>query len=186
MGSTSRVEKAPMIVSSIQDVSFFMHKKKLDDRGYFQRISDQNEIEKICSANFIQSSVSFNSSKGTIRGLHFQAAPSKEWKYVTCLRGAIFDCIVDLRKNSATYGQHIEFELTQDNGLSVLIPPGVAHGFQTLENETLISYQMTDVFNESLARTLNWKDFSLDIKWPLDVTQISKSDTEGLPWPVIY
>ena len=175
-----------MTVSSIQNVSLFMHKKKLDDRGYFQRISDQNEIEKICSANFIQSSVSFNSSKGTIRGLHFQAAPSKEWKYVTCLRGAIFDCVVDLREDSLTYGQHVEFELTQDNGLSVLIPPGVAHGFQTLENETLISYQMTDIFDESLARTLSWKDTFIDIKWPLEVTQISEADDKGLPWPLVY
>ena len=175
-----------MSIDLIQDVSFFTHRKVLDERGYFQRISDQSEIKNTCSANFIQSSLSYNSSKGTIRGLHFQAAPSKEWKYVTCLKGAAFDCVVDLRKDSPTYGQHLEFELTQDNGLSVLIPPGVAHGFQTLENETYINYQMTDVFNQSLARTLNWKDDTLDIKWPLKVTQISKSDNQGLPWPITY
>ena len=186
MGCNSRADKAPMIMSSIQGVSFFTHKKKSDDRGYFQRISDENEIKAICSASFIQTSVSFNSRKGTIRGLHFQAAPSEEWKYVTCLSGTVFDCVVDLRKSSSTYGQHLEFELSQDNGVSVLIPPGVAHGFQTLENDTLIGYQMTDVFNESLARTLNWRDDSISIKWPLEVTQISKSDSEGLPWPVIY
>jgi dTDP-4-dehydrorhamnose 3,5-epimerase len=175
-----------MISSSIQDISFFAHEKKLDHRGYFQRISDQNEIKTFCAANFIQSSVSFNSSKGTIRGLHFQAAPSKEWKYVTCIKGAAFDCVVDLRKESPTYGEHLEFELTQDNGISVLIPPGVAHGFQTLENETLISYQMTDVFDQSLVRTLRWNDDYLGIKWPLEVTQISKSDFGGLRWPVTY
>ena len=186
MGSASKINKAALIVSPIEGIKLFTHPRNSDLRGYFQRISDYSEIQPYCSAQFIQSSISFNAKKGTIRGLHFQAAPSKEWKYITCLQGALFDCLVDVREKSSTYGNYLEFELTENNGLSILIPPGVAHGFQTLVDNTLINYQMTDSYNQSLARTLSWDDKSINIKWPLEVSEISKSDLGGAPWPVVY
>lgn len=171
---------------SIQGVSFFEHSKTNDRRGYFRRISDLDEIRDLTLLKFVQSSVSFNTTKGTVRGLHFQSAPSLEWKYVTCLSGSLFDCLVDVRRESLTYGKHMSFELSEENGKSVLIPPGVAHGFQTLEDKTLINYQMSEVFNPTRARNLLWNDSSLSIEWPLDVTEISETDAHGESWPVEY
>ena len=171
---------------TIQGVTFFKHPKKKDHRGYFQRISEFSEMAEILPEPFIQSSISFNATKGTIRGLHFQAFPSEEWKYVTCISGALFDCLVDVRRNSLTYGKHASFELSEENGVSVLIPPGVAHGFQTLEENTVIIYQMVDVYNSSLSRNLLWNDKYLNIQWPLKTSEISDSDAQGQPWPVVY
>ena len=171
---------------SIQGVNFFEHSKANDHRGYFRRISDLGEIQDPISLKFVQSSVSFNTTKGTIRGLHFQSAPSLEWKYVTCLSGSLFDCLVDVRRDSLTYGKQMSFELSEENGKSVLIPPGVAHGFQTLEDKTLINYQMSEIFYPTRARNLLWNDSSLSIEWPLDVTEISGTDAHGEPWPVEY
>ena len=174
-------------MNTIDDVQFITHERKADSRGYFRRVYDATEMTAGSpQLNFIQSSVSFNTSKGTIRGLHFQASPSLEWKYVTCLSGAVFDCLIDVRKESASYGTCVSFELSEINGASLLIPPGVAHGFQTLLDNTRVHYQMTDQFDAKLSRVLMWNDKSLDIKWPLPLTVMSKADQNGTPWPIAF
>ena len=115
-----------------------------DSRGSFQRIYSQSASPTLSKLKFIQISVSMNRQIGTLRGIHFQKFPSVEWKYVTCLKGSIFDVLVDVRPNSPTYGTHNTFELSSMSGLSVLIPPGVAHGYQCLTDDVLVHYQMTD------------------------------------------
>jgi dTDP-4-dehydrorhamnose 3,5-epimerase len=173
-------------MKSIQNVEFFENQLIEDGRGYFRRIFSSLDAVSTEKINFVQSSVSFNKKSGTVRGMHYQASPSNEWKYVTCLKGKIFDCLVDVRKDSSTYGITHYFEMSEEIGLSVLIPPGVAHGFQTQVDETYVHYQMTDIHRPELARRLLWNDVNLNIPWPLDVTSVSSLDLKGEKWPVAY
>jgi dTDP-4-dehydrorhamnose 3,5-epimerase len=158
-----------------------------DERGHFRRIFSSTEEDGITSPIFVQTSLSYNRDKGTLRGLHYQSRPSREWKYVSCIQGIIFDVLVDLRSVSPTFGEVQTIELSAKKPFSLLIPPGVAHGFQTLEYESIVHYQMSDRYNPPLSKTLAWNDPSLDIKWPLDATTMSQKDrNEGSAWPVEY
>jgi dTDP-4-dehydrorhamnose 3,5-epimerase len=167
-------------------VKIFENKFKDDDRGYFRRISDRSVLENEKVPEFNQSSFSFNRRAGTVRGIHFQASPSIEYKFVTCVRGSFFDCLVDVRRDSETYGTVNTYEITEENGLNILIPPGVAHGFQTLLDDTYVHYQMSDFHQPDLARRIHWNDPYLNISWPLKLAAISPLDMEGAKWPVEY
>lgn len=171
-------------MTAIPDVIISHYPVNYDSRGYFRRLYEVDFSDK--APQFVQSSVSYNSSKGTLRGLHFQSTPSREWKFVKCIKGEIFDCLVDVRMDSQTYGQVMCLELNEKNNLGILIPPGIAHGFQTLENDTFVFYAMTDMYRPELGQTLSWSDTSLKIPWPLAPTSISVSDEKGLNWPVAY
>jgi dTDP-4-dehydrorhamnose 3,5-epimerase len=150
-----------------------------DERGFFARTWCQQEFSDWgLDANLLQCSISFNKKKGTLRGMHLQLPPSAETKLVRCTQGAIYDVIIDLRSNSRTYMQWTAVELTAENRKALYIPKGFAHGFQTLEDNTEIFYQMSEFYNSDFARGFRWNDPNFDIHWPEAVTMMSGRDQE--------
>lgn len=148
-----------------------------DERGLFARTFCAREFEQHgLVSRFVQSSTSWNARKGTVRGMHYQRAPSCEVKLVRCSAGAMLDVIVDLRPESATYLQHIDVELTARNRRALYIPEMFAHGFQTLEDGTEVSYQMSEFYAPEVGSGLRWNDPKLAISWPLDISIISERD----------
>jgi len=148
-----------------------------DERGFFARVFCEEEFAAAgLPTRFPQCNVSFNASKGTVRGMHFQCAPYEDPKLVRCSRGAIFDVIVDLRPGSPTHLRSVGVELTEENGLALYVPPGFAHGFQTLADGTEVFYQMGEVYVPDLARGIRWDDPAIDVRWPLPVAVISERD----------
>jgi dTDP-4-dehydrorhamnose 3,5-epimerase len=155
--------------------------RKEDVRGYFARVFCVEEFRaKGLNPEVAQSSISFNRRKGTLRGMHWQAAPKAEAKLVRCSRGAIFDVIVDLRPKSPTRLQHITAELSEENGRMLYVPEGLAHGFQTLANETEVFYQMTEFFAPGCGRGARWNDPAFEIAWPLPDPIMNDRDRS---WP---
>jgi dTDP-4-dehydrorhamnose 3,5-epimerase len=149
----------------------------LDNRGWFARTSCSREFQQQgLVGEFAQCSLSYNLHRGTLRGLHFQAAPHEETKLVRCIRGAIYDVIVDLRKDSQTFLTWVAFELTADNHLALYIPEGVAHGFITLQDDTEVFYQITGFYEPAAARGIRWNDPAFAIRWPCKPTVISDRD----------
>jgi dTDP-4-dehydrorhamnose 3,5-epimerase len=144
-----------------------------DQRGFFARTWCMREFEQHgLIAGMVQSSVSFNRKKGTLRGLHYQIPPSQEAKLVRCTSGAIYDVILDLRPKSATFLQHYGVELSAVNHYGLYIPPG----FQTLEHDTEVSYLMTDYYEPKYARGVRWDDPVFGIVWPQDERTIIERD----------
>ncbi|MDD3581414.1 MAG: dTDP-4-dehydrorhamnose 3,5-epimerase [Desulfobacca sp.] len=151
--------------------------KQEDERGFFARTWCQREFAaRGLTTMFVQCNISFNKRKGTLRGLHYQAAPYEEAKMVRVTKGAIYDVIVDLRPDSPTYLHWLAVELTGDNYRMLYIPEGVAHGFQTLENNTEIFYQMSEFYHPDAARGIRWDNQTLNITWPLPQPIISPKD----------
>lgn len=157
-----------------------------DERGVFGRTVCVEEFRNHgLNGQMVQQSISWNPRKGTLRGLHYQAAPHEEEKLVRVTQGAIFDVIVDIRSGSSSYGQHYSVELTADNHSQLYIPKGVAHGFQTLIENTEVFYEMTVPFSSPSAKGIRWDDPGLGISWPdMNMTScvecISKKD---MAWP---
>ncbi len=150
---------------------------KSDERGFFARAWCQKEFEnKGLNSKLVQCSISFNSRKGTLRGMHYQAPPYAESKLVRCTKGAIYDVVVDLRSDSATYKNWIAVVLTATNRHMVYVPEGCAHGFLTLEDESEIFYQMSEFYNAESARGARWNDPAFQITWPEKVQVISERD----------
>lgn len=148
-----------------------------DERGFFARSFCQNEFrEHGLDPVVAQCNVSFNRKRGTLRGLHYQAEPHAEAKLVRCTRGAIWDVIVDLREDSSTARKWHAIELTADNRRALYIPPGLAHGFQTLEDDSEVLYQMSEYFHPESARGVRWDDPVLAIDWPLPNPVLSRKD----------
>ena len=149
----------------------------VDERGFFARSFDDKIFTNLgLVSNFVQCNVSFNEKKGTLRGLHFQEQPFAEDKLVRCTRGKVFEVLVDLRTNSDTYQKWISVTLDSKNYKMVYVPKGFALGFQTLENDTELFYQMSQYYNSDYSKGIRWDDPSLDIVWPLIPTIISKKD----------
>jgi dTDP-4-dehydrorhamnose 3,5-epimerase len=139
-----------------------------DERGFFARTWCRREFEQHgLPGTLVQCSMSHTLRRGTIRGLHYQAAPHEEDKLVRCTHGAAWDVIVDLRPGSATHLRHFAVELTAENGRALFIPRGFAHGFQTLEPDTRMFYQMTEFYEPGAARGIRWNDPLLGIAWPI-------------------
>jgi len=150
-----------------------------DERGFFARSFCAEEFAKRGMATQLrQCSVSFNARKGTLRGLHFQAAPHEEEKLVRCTGGAVFDVIADLRPESPTHRQWFGAELTADNHRALYIPKGFAHGFISLADDTEVLYMISVPFAAGFARGLRWNDPALGIRWPMTPTVISARDAE--------
>ena len=149
-----------------------------DERGFFARAWCQHEFEaQGLESRLVQCSVSFNTSAGTVRGLHYQAPPHEEAKIVRCTSGAIFDVIVDLRPDSPTYAAHHSVILSAANRRILYVPRGFAHGFQTLEDNTEIYYQMSEFYDRESARGVRWNDPAFAIAWPdTDSVIISERD----------
>ena len=148
-----------------------------DERGFFARVWCRKEFEAHgLSTALVQCNVSFNASKGTLRGMHFQVSPHEEAKLVRCTMGAIYDVIIDLRKDSPTYLRHFAEVLSAENRNMFCIPEGFAHGFITLEDRTEVFYQMSAFYNAESARGVRWNDPAFGIRWPSEVRVISERD----------
>ncbi len=142
--------------------------KREDERGFFARSWCQKEFEAHgLNPRTVQCNVSFNKRKGTLRGMHYQVAPFEEAKLVRCTRGAIYDVIIDLRPGSPTFRRHVSDVLSQDNHRMLYVPEGVAHGFQTLEDNTEVFYQMSEFYSPQHARGVRYDDAAFGIQWKL-------------------
>ena len=139
-----------------------------DERGFFARLWCAEEFgARGLETDVAQTSMSYNRRRGTLRGMHWQAAPHEETKVVRCLRGALYDVIIDLRPESATFTHHFAVELTAGNRLALYIPRGFAHGFQTLEDDTEVLYQMSVPYSPDHGRGVRWDDPAFGIRWPI-------------------
>lgn len=148
-----------------------------DPRGFFARTFCVDEFARAgLPTEVVQASVSFNERPGTVRGMHFQWPPSREGKLVRCIRGRLYDVLLDLRTRSPSYLRHTAVTLDEENHDAVFIPPGIAHGFQTLLPETEVLYQMTDRYEPELAAGVRWNDPAFSIKWPMLQSNISERD----------
>lgn len=138
-----------------------------DERGFFARVFDAEEFtERGLALGDAQWSISFNAAAGTLRGMHFQREPHAEDKLLRCTRGALYDVIVDLRPESETFKQWTAVELDAENRLALYIPKGLAHGFQTLEDETEVFYAISARYEPSAADGVRWDDPAFGIEWP--------------------
>ena len=152
-----------------------------DERGFFARSFCAKEFkEHGLNQNIAQCNISYNGKKGTLRGMHYQAAPHEEAKLVRCTMGAIYDVIIDLRPDSSTFKKWIGVELTKENRRMLYVPEGFAHGFQTLEDHTEVLYQMSEFHHPEWARGVRWNDPTFGIFWPVNVEIISIGDQQYL------
>jgi dTDP-4-dehydrorhamnose 3,5-epimerase len=150
---------------------------RTDPRGFFARAFCTQEFEgRSLEAGIVQANLSFNELAGTLRGMHFQRAPYAEVKMVRCIRGSIFDVIVDLREGSATYGQWFGETLSADNRRMMYVPKGFAHGYQALENGSEVFYMVTERYAPDFEGGLRWDDPSIGIEWPISDPIVSDRD----------
>jgi dTDP-4-dehydrorhamnose 3,5-epimerase len=148
-----------------------------DQRGSFARVFCAREFAAHgLETSFVQANISTNIRAGTVRGLHFQHAPYAEAKLVRCVRGCIYDALVDLRDDSPTYGHSFGAELSEINGLSMYVPPGFAHGYQTLTDGAAVHYLVSAFYAPDYEDGINHSDPSLAIRWPLPITAVSSKD----------
>jgi dTDP-4-dehydrorhamnose 3,5-epimerase len=165
-----------LIKTPIKDLLVIKPKVFGDDRGYFFESWSKAAFEKNgLNLDFVQDNQSL-SSKGVLRGLHFQNPPFAQGKLVRVIKGSVMDVAVDIRKDSSTYGKHFSIELSEENKLMLWIPPGFAHGFVTLEEDTIFTYKCTGVYNKESEGALLWNDKDLDIKWGVDNPLVSDKD----------
>jgi dTDP-4-dehydrorhamnose 3,5-epimerase len=147
-----------------------------DSRGYFFESYNQDKMEAAGIAlSFVQDNQSL-SQKGAVRGLHFQAPPFEQGKLVRVVAGAVRDVVVDIRKNSPTYGQHFSIDLSAENQLMFWIPPGFAHGFETLTDNTIFLYKCTNMYHKNSEGGLFWNDPAIGIKWQTQDAIVSEKD----------
>jgi len=152
-----------------------------DERGFFARSFCQDEFAKQgLISSFVQCNISFNLQKGTLRGMHYQIEPYPETKLVRCTQGAVYDVIIDLRPESATFKKWVGVELSAKNRAMLYIPAGFAHGFQTLTDNAELFYQMAEFYHPECGRGVRWDDEAFQIEWPLEPTTISERDQSFL------
>ncbi len=152
-------------------------KKIEDDRGFFGRAWCQDEFQEHgIDASIRQINASYTIHKGTIRGMHYQVEPYREAKFIRCVRGRIYDVIIDLRPQSPTFMEWIGHELTQDNYLSVFVPGNFAHGFVTLEDHCEVYYPVTEFYTPGSERGIRYNDPAFNIKWPVEIRHVSEKD----------
>lgn len=154
-----------------------------DERGSFARAFCVREFAEMgLEARCVQVNLSANRRRGTLRGLHYQLPPATETKLIRCVRGALFDVIVDLRPGSPTYLRHHGVELSAESGRGLFVPGMFGHGFQTLVDDTQALYQVSEFYTPEVERGLRFDDPALGIGWPLPVTAISDKDAS---WPLL-
>jgi len=152
-----------------------------DDRGFFARAWCSGEFaDHAMESKLVQANMSFNHTKGTLRGMHYQVSPHEETKFVRCIRGAIYDVIIDLRAESETYRQWFGVELTAENRKALFVPRGFAHGFQTLSDDAEVFYQVSEFYTPGAEQGLRHDDPGFNIEWPEAVAVISDKDAN---WP---
>ena len=156
---------------------------RIDARGSFARTFCAREFAgQGLTDSFVQANISSNAKAGTLRGLHFQRAPHSEAKLVQCVKGSVYDVIVDARKESETYLQWAGFELSEKNGMMIYVPAGFAHGYQTLNDAANVLYLVSEFYAPEAEGGLRYDDPKLAIKWPLAVSDISEKDGQ---WPLL-
>ena len=153
-----------------------------DDRGYFIEHYNKKIFDDFISVNFVQDNESM-SVKGVIRGLHFQMHPYKQAKLIRCVDGLILDVVVDIRKDSKTYGKYFSIQLSSENKKQLFIPGGFAHGFQVLSDKAIVNYKADNFYNPEFESGIIWNDKDLSIAWKKNIKKvISKKDLELLPF----
>jgi dTDP-4-dehydrorhamnose 3,5-epimerase len=150
-----------------------------DQRGFFARTWCRRDFEQRgMETDVAQCGIAFNTHKGTLRGMHFQAPPHEEVKLVRCTMGAIYDVILDLRTDSPTYLKHQGFELTAENRRELYIPKGFAHGYLTLSENSEIAYQMSQFYHPDAGRGVRWDDPAFAIQWPASPAVMNERDAK--------
>jgi len=150
-----------------------------DDRGFFARVFCEREfVADSLVSQFVQVNNSLSADKGTLRGMHYQLAPNAETKLVRCIRGALWDVILDLRPDSPTFGQHFGAELSAENRRMMYVPKGFAHGFLTLEDDTEAFYFVDEFYAPDQERGIRWNDPEFGIDWPIEPVIVSDKDRE--------
>lgn len=154
-----------------------------EQRGFFARSFCREEFQAHgLDPDVSQCNISFNERRGTLRGMHYQSPPFEEAKLVRCTRGAIFDVIIDIRTDSKTYKRTFAIELTADNRKMLFVPKGFAHGFQTLQDDSEVFYQMSDSYRPGVGRGIRWNDPVLAIDWPISAPILSEQDANYPDW----
>jgi dTDP-4-dehydrorhamnose 3,5-epimerase len=154
-----------------------------DERGFFARAFCYKEFAQHGLDNrVLQANTSFNHSAGTLRGMHYQVEPAPETKFVRCIAGSVYDVIVDLREDSATYRQHIGVELSAENRKALFVPANFAHGFITLDDKSEVFYLVSGEYTPACERGLRHDDPALAINWPREVLSVSEKDQN---WPLL-
>ena len=164
--------------TAIPDVKIIRATRFHDERGFFTETYKEAEYIEAGIPRFVQDNMS-ESSKGVIRGLHWQTAPFGQGKLVTCLAGSILDVAVDVRKGSKSFGAHVAVELNAEEQIALWVPAGFAHGFQALEDKTRVFYKVTNYWNKESERALNYLDSSIDIPWRIENALVSIKDKEA-------
>lgn len=165
------------IETKLKGSYIFEPEKISDSRGFFATtFSSRDFVERGLNPKIVQCNLAYNHKKGTLRGMHFQVAPAAEVKLVRCIRGSIYDVIVDLRPESPTYLQSAGVELSADNRLMLYVPEMFAHGYQTLTDDTEVYYNVSQEYAPQYARGYRYNDPHFNIEWPLEVTEISEKD----------
>lgn len=167
--------------TKIEGVFIIEPEPREDGRGYFARIFAKEELKKVgVDFSIVHINRSLSKEKGVIRGVHYQSKPKEEDKIIQCLEGKIFDVVVDIRKDSKTYGQWFSQILDSQNKKMLLIPKGCAHGFQTLEKNTNVEYFVTEYYAPDFESGIRYDDPSFSIGWPIKKTIVSEKDAS---WP---
>ncbi len=169
--------------TDIPDVCIIEYEPRSDDRGSFVRIFCEQELAAGgISFPIVQANLSLNTKKGTLRGLHFQRSPKAEDKIVQCLKGKIYDVVLDLRPNTGTYGKWLSYELSESALRSIYIPKGCAHGFQTLTDYCEVLYCMSEFYSPEHYSGIRWDDPRFGITWPIANPVLSRQDQS---WPLV-
>jgi dTDP-4-dehydrorhamnose 3,5-epimerase len=171
-----------VIPTPIPDLLIVQPKVFADERGYFFESYNKKSFSEIgIDADFVQDNQSL-SQKGVLRGLHFQNPPYSQGKLVSVIKGAVLDLAVDLRRSSPFYGKHFSIELNETNKTMLWIPEGFAHGFLTMENDTIFAYKCTNYYNKDSEGCILWNDKDLNIDWGILQPVLSEKDNKGLPF----
>ena len=162
----------------MQGLILLSSEKYSDERGFFQESWNELEWKKILEDSgqsykrFVQDNHSW-SKKGVLRGMHYQINPYSQGKLIRCIRGEIFDVVIDIRSSSPSFAKWVGFYLSDENNMQLWVPSGFAHGFLTLSEQADVLYKVTEFWNPENERSLNWKDPSIDINWPITNSDIS-------------
>lgn len=170
------------ITAKIPDLLVVELEKRADARGYFARAWCEREFAEHGLPRIVQTNMSMSRQKGTIRGLHYQVAPHGEAKYMRCIRGAIFDVVVDIRPGSPTFKQWVGIELTADNRKAVFVPEGLPHAYQALTDDAEVIYSTSCVYTPGAERGVRWNDPAFKIDWPIHQAIVSEKDSNWPDW----
>ncbi|MBC2803221.1 dTDP-4-dehydrorhamnose 3,5-epimerase [Rhizobium ruizarguesonis] len=166
-------------ISAIEGIVAITPPRFGDHRGYFSEVfKDAWFRENVADVTFIQDNESLSAQTGTVRGLHFQIPPFAQGKLVRCLAGRIMDVVVDIREGSPSFGKWLSQELSPENGMQLWVPAGFAHGFATLEPNSVISYKVTAPYSPQHDRGIAWNDPAIGIRWPFDERDMVSSDKD--------